>query len=299
MKENIDILIKKKIHQEQIKVPESYFKKIGMTLQGLPEERIKNTQGTKKLRYRHIVAAAAGFCLLISGTAYATVNYVQERMLSINENDKKEMADYKIDYSFMTSKEDVSSDKPAVDNVVGEDGIEQMKTMISIIYQVDTDNMEASLETDINGVYRIEINDSELGIYRALYDLDAERIVEIEYTSSIDIVSGKIEPDNEHFTEVGEKLTQTILRLDSNIAIKEIYCDYNITEDKLLARGIVNYIYKLEDGECYVVKYNTELDNVTNLFIIPYDAYQQIIDNNAVKQEKMGIERIRISIDVK
>jgi hypothetical protein len=183
--------------------------------------------------------------------------------------------------------------------VLGEDGIEQMKTMISIIYRVDTDNLEASMEADINGVYRIEINDSELGTYRALYDLDAERIVEIEYISGIDIVSEKIEPDNEHFAEVGEELTQIILRLDSNVAIKEIYCDYNITEDKLLARGMVNYIYKLENGECYVVKYNPALDNVTNLFIVPYDAYQQTIDNNVVKQEERGIHRIRISVDVK
>ena len=38
MKENMDMFIRKKIQQEQIKVPDSYFKKVNLTLQNLPEK---------------------------------------------------------------------------------------------------------------------------------------------------------------------------------------------------------------------------------------------------------------------
>jgi hypothetical protein len=174
-----------------------------------------------------------------------------------------------------------------------------MKTMISIIYQVDTDNLDATIEADINDLYYIEIDNSESGSYLATYDLDEQRITEIEFITSVDTETENIEPDNEHFVEVGKEFTQTIRKLDSNDKIKEIYCDYNITEDKVLSRAIVSYIYILENGECYVVKYNPILETVTDLFIVSYDSYQQTLDNNAAKLEKRGIQRIRISVDVK
>ncbi len=87
--------------------------------------------------------------------------------------------------------------------------------------------------------------------------------------------------------------------MDSNAVIREIYCDYNVTEDEILTRGAVNYIYRLEDCGCYVVKYNIAAEEVTDLFIVPYQEYQQTIDNNAAKQAERGIQRIRISINVK
>ncbi len=206
---------------------------------------------------------------------------------------------YKRDYSLMTSKEDLSCEVFSVDDAVEENAVEQMKTMLHVIYQIETDSLETSLETDINGVCRIEAGDSGQVSYRALYDLDSGRIVEIECISSVDVISEKIKPDNENFAKVGEELAETINRLDSNVIIREIYCDYNVTEDEILTRGTVNYIYRLEDGGCYVVKYNIAADEVTDLFIVPYQEYQQTIDNNATKQAERGIQRIRISINVK
>lgn len=376
MKENMDMFIRKKIQQEQIKVPDSYFKKVNLTLQNLPEK-------TTKYHLKYVAAVVISSCLLISGTVYAAVNYVEQRMLSIDENEKKKMADYtrnsvkdidtysreltedekermemllydyqvygkfpengleivddekmitadtlafitedsmfvlperaltdeellqiidfyyKRDYSLMTSKEDLSCEVFSVEDAVEENAVEQMKTMLHVIYQIETDSLETSLETDINGVCRIEAGDSGQVSYRALYDLDSGRIVEIECISSVDVISEKIKPDNENFAKVGEELAETINRLDSNVIIREIYCDYNVTEDEILTRGTVNYIYRLEDGGCYVVKYNIAADEVTDLFIVPYQEYQQTIDNNATKQAERGIQRIRISINVK
>jgi hypothetical protein len=383
VRRNIDTFIKEQIQQEQIKVPESYLNKVDMTLQGLPEDKMENTKVFNKPRFRYAAAIAVGFFLVMSVTAYATVNYVQKRMLSISDNEKQELVDYtnestldadsysreftddekdrmetllydyqfqgmfpendleivdnkemiekdtlafipedslfvlpertltdeellqiidfyyKRDYSIITSNEDITIDKPTVDNEIGEDCVEQMKTMISIIYQVDTDNLDATIEADINDLYYIEIDNSESGSYLATYDLDEQRITEIEFITSVDTETENIEPDNEHFVEVGKEFTQTIRKLDSNDKIKEIYCDYNITEDKVLSRAIVSYIYILENGECYVVKYNPILETVTDLFIVSYDSYQQTLDNNAAKLEKRGIQRIRISVDVK
>ena len=87
MKENMDMFIRKKIQQEQIKVPDSYFKKVNLTLQNLPEK-------TTKYHLKYVAAVAISSCLLISGTVYAAVNYIEQRMLSIDENEKKKMADY-------------------------------------------------------------------------------------------------------------------------------------------------------------------------------------------------------------
>lgn len=373
MKENMDMIIRKKIQQEQIKVPDGYLKKVNLTLQNLPEK-------TTRYHLKYVAAVGVSFCLLISGTVYAAVNYVQQRMLSMDENEKKEMADYtrssvkdidtcsreltedekermetllcdyqvrgkfpengleivddekmitadtlafitedsmfvlperaltdeellqiidfyyKRDYSLMTSKEDFPGEMLSVDDAVEENAVEQMKTMLRVIYQIETDSLETSLEADINGVYRIEAGNSGQVGYRALYDLDAGRIVEIECISDIDVTSEKIKPDNKNFIKIGEGLAETINRLDGNAAIREIYCDYNVTEDEMLTRGTVNYIYRLEDGGCYVVKYNVAADEVTDLFIVSYQEYQQTIDNNAARQAERGIQRIRISI---
>lgn len=58
-----------------------------MTLQNLPEK-------TTKYHLKYVAAVVISSCLLISGTVYAAVNYVEQRMLSIDENEKKKMADY-------------------------------------------------------------------------------------------------------------------------------------------------------------------------------------------------------------
>ena len=78
-----------KIQQEQIKVPDSYFKRINLTLQNLPEK-------TTRYHLKYAAAVAAGLCLMISGAVYDAANYVQQRMLSMDETKKKEMIDYTI-----------------------------------------------------------------------------------------------------------------------------------------------------------------------------------------------------------
>lgn len=379
MKENMDMFIRKEIKQEEIKVPESLFRRINMTLENLPEKETEKREAHTKNRFRYAAAITAVFCLLISGTVYATANYVQQRMLSMDENEKKEMVAYtrksvkdidtysreltvdekermetllydyrlqgkfpensmeivdnkemitegilafitedsmfvlpertltdeellqiidfyyKRDYSLMTDKEDRPSETLIVDDSVEETVIEQIKNVIGTLYQVETDNLEAAVEADINGVYRIEISDSGRAVFRALYD--SERIVELEYVSNNDAISEKIKPDNKYFTEIGEGLAKTIKKLDSSIVIEEIYCDYNITEDGVLTRGAVNYIFELKNGECYVVKYNLTEEVAADWFIVPYQEYQQTINDNAAKQAERGIQRIRISID--
>ena len=374
MKENMDMVIRSKIQQEQIKVPDSYFKRINLTLQNLPEK-------TTRYHLKYAAAVAAGLCLMISGTVYAAANYVQQRMLSMDETEKKEMIDYTIhsvkdidtysreltavekermetllyeyqvqgkfpengleivddgkmissdtvafvtedsmfvlpertltdeellqiidfyfkrDYSLMTSREDLPKEVLSVEEAVGENAVEQMKTMLHILYQIETDNLEISLEADINGVvYRIEAGSSGQVNYRALYDLASGRIVEIGSVCSMDVAPEKREPDNEHFTEVGEGLAETINRLESNAAIREIYCDYNVTEDAMLARETVSYLYRLEDDTCYVVQYNIAVDAVTDVLIVSYQEYHQILDRNAAKRAERGIERIRLTI---
>ena len=112
----------------------------------------------------------------------------------------------------------------------------------------------------------------------------------------MDVAPEKREPDNEHFTEVGEGLAETINRLESNAAIREIYCDYNVTEDAMLARETVSYLYRLEDDTCYVVQYNIAVDAVTDVLIVSYQEYHQILDRNAAKRAERGIERIRLTI---
>lgn len=380
MKENMDMFIRKEIKQEEIKVPESFFRRINMTLENLPEKETEKREAHTKNRFRYAAAITAVFCLLISGTVYATANYVQQRMLSMDENEKKEMVAYtrksvkdidtysreltvdekermetllydyrlqgkfpensmeivdnkemitegilafitedsmfvlpertltdeellqiidfyyKRDYSLMTDKEDRPSETLIVDDSVEETVIEQIKNVIGTLYQVETDNLEAAVEADINGVYRIEISDSGRAVFRALYD--SERIVELEYVSNNDAISEKIKPDNKYFTEIGEGLAKTIKKLDSSIVIEEIYCDYNITEDGVLTRAAVNYIFELKNGECYVVKYNLAEEEAADWFIVPYQEYQQTINDNAAKQEERGIQRIRISIDL-
>lgn len=383
MKENMDMMIRQKIQKEQVAIPEHYFKKINLTLQSLPEKVAENKKNSAKIRFKHVVPVAAALCLLISGTVYAAVNYVQQRMLSMDENEKKEMADYtrkseqdidtysreltedekerreallyeyqhqgkfpengleivdtkemvkegalvfiteesmfvlpertltdeellqiidfyyKRDYSLMASKEDMPSAAMTVNDEVKKNVIEQIKTMINTIYQVETDNLETSVEADVNGMYRIEISDAGQKRFSALYDLESERVVEIGAVSSVEATSEKRKSEKEYFVEVGKGLAETIKKLDSSAAIEAMYCDYNITEDEMLARGIVSYICRLENGGCYVVKYDLAADQVADLFMTPYQEYQRTIDDNAKKQAARGVQRIRMDIEVR
>lgn len=383
MNNHFDAKMKQRIFEEEVKVPDSYFKRVRLALENLPEEGTTGNSKIKTRRFKYATAAAAGICLLLSGTAYATVNYVQQRMQSLDEDAKREIADFtqsyaadvdaysreltdgerekmealmqdymsqgkfpekeltvvaqkeladgdtvtfaaeesmfilpertltdeellqiidfwfKRDYSLMTGSEAVSESLADEDNETLTKAEERAKAVIQKIYEIDIDSLTVSAEDGGNGTYRIEISGSELGRYMALYQTETDRITEVWCVSDV-ADSGQIsKTDEEAFAEQGKQIAEIIDQIDAEAAISEVYCDYTTTEDGMLARETISYLYILQNGECYVVKYSSAENIITDVLLVPYQDYQQTLDNNAAKMKERGIERTRISIELK
>ena len=57
---------------------------------------------------------------------------------------------------------------------------------------------------------------------------------------------------------------------------------------------LVSFVFKTSDNLCYVVKYDYNLEEVTDLFVMSYEDYQQTIENNKKKQEERGIKHKKV-----
>ena len=90
MSNNIDMSIKRKIETEDCNVPETYFMRVDQTLKSLPDKGTVR-KGTKRTLWP--VAVAACLCILLSGTVMAAVNYYQQRMQSMSQDEKNNMID--------------------------------------------------------------------------------------------------------------------------------------------------------------------------------------------------------------
>lgn len=379
MNEKTDMIIIKKIQHEDVKVPDSYSKKIDETLQQLPEHTVR-TYGRTKARFA--VAAAVAMCFVLSGTVFAAANYIKERMQTMAESEKREMisdlqnspanidsysreffeeeeerigqllseyqtmgkipkddlkvvenqkmitADtlafvtessmfilperaltdeellelidfyYKRDYSLQIKAEDIEAVAADVDMSAEAVAKTQALEMIRILYDVDTTDFKMIRNDAVDTEYRLEFINQEQDEYSAIFDLATERITEVAYSIGAHVQTEAVVPNIEQYKKTGELLLEKIRKLDSKEVVAEAYCTYQALEDGRVSRGRISYIYKLQSGMCYVVKYNLQASSITDWLMISYADYEQSLDKSVSQMAERGMERVKIVIPI-
>lgn len=209
---------------------------------------------------------------------------------------------YKRDYSIMqsSSRAAVLDDESIniVQDIDSEIPIQEVEQVVKNIYDVQSDIFETSVETDINQNYSILLKSTEDDkCFRIIYNVDKGRIEELDYSQGIDDFTEGVKVNIDEYINNFEHIKDMLVEdLSVTGEMEKCYCDYNVMSDGSLVRGIISYLFIMENGECYVVKYNCKDKVVTNILFLDYQYYQRIIDSNEDKRENRGITRERIDL---
>lgn len=203
---------------------------------------------------------------------------------------------YKRDYSLRIKAEDTEDVRAAVDVSAEAVAEKQALEMIQILYDVDTTDFKMTRNDAVDTEYRLEFTNQEQDEYSAIFDLTTERITEVVYSIGAQVQTEAVVPNVKQYKKMGESLLEKVRKLDSTEAVTEAYCTYQALEDGRVSRGRISYIYKLQSGACYVVKYNLHISNITDWLVISYADYEQSLDNNVSQMAERGMERVKIVI---
>ena len=220
----------------------------------------------------------------------------------LNDEEMLELIDfyYKRDYSIMQSsnRAEAQEDKGAniIKDIHSAVPIQEIEQVVENIYDVQSDIYEMSVEANIDQSYSIILKSTEDDKYfRVIYNMDTDRIEELEYSQGIVNYAEGVEVNVDDYLNNFEYI-KSVLVEDLSITgeVEKCYCDYNVMSDGSLERGIISYLFIMKNGECYVVKYNCKDRVVSSILLSDYQYYQGIIDSNESKREKRGITRERI-----
>lgn len=200
----------------------------------------------------------------------------------------------KRDYSLQIKAEDTEDVVADVDVDVSAEAVAKTQALeiIRILYDVDTTDFKTTRNDAVDTEYWLEFTSQEQGKYSAIYDLTTERITEVEYSIGEHVQTEAVVANVEQYKQMGESLLEKVRKLDSTETVTEAYCTYQALEDGRVNRGRISYIYKLQSGECYVVKYNLHVSNITDCLVISYADYKQVLDNTVGQMA----ERVKIVI---
>lgn len=201
----------------------------------------------------------------------------------------------KRDYSLQIKEEatEATEDVAAAVDVCAEAAAKtQAMEIIRILYDVDTTDFKTTRNDAVDTEYWLEFTSQEQDKYSVIYDLTTERITEVEYSIGEHVQTEAVVVNVEQYKQMGESLLEKVRKLDSTETVTEAYCTYQALEDGRVNRGRISYIYKLQSGECYVVKYNLHVRNITDCLVISYADYKQVLDNTVGQMA----ERVKIVI---
>ena len=176
--------------------------------------------------------------------------------------------------------------------------LQEVEQVVEKIYDVQSDTYETSVEAGIDQNYSILMKSKEDDeCFRIVYNADKGRIEELDYSQGIDDSTERVEVNVDEYINNFEYLTDMLVDdLSVTGEMEKCYCDYNVSPDGCLVRGIISYLFILENGECYVVKYDCKDKVVSNILLSDYQYYQGIIDLNESKRETRGVMRERIDL---
>ena len=168
----------------------------------------------------------------------------------LNDEEMLELIDfyYKRDYSIMQSsnRAEAHEDKGAniikdIDSAVP---IQEIEQVVENIYDVQSDIYEMSVEANIDQSYSIILKSTEDDKYfRIIYNMDTDRIEELEYSQGIVNYAEGVEVNVDDYLNNFEYI-KSVLVEDLSITgeVEKCYCDYNVMSDGSLERGIISYL---------------------------------------------------------
>ena len=210
---------------------------------------------------------------------------------------------YKRNYSLeVQSEAEASISEEQVSNQSFDDleisEVYDVERVVEKIYDVQSDTYETSVEADIDQNYSILLQSKEDDkCFRIVYNMDKSRIEELNYSQGTDNYTEGVEVNVDEYINNFDYIKNMLVEdLSITEEMEKCYCDYNVSPDGSLVRGMISYLYILENGECYVVKYNCKDKVVSNILLSDYQYYQGIIDLNESKRETRGVTRERIDL---
>lgn len=227
----------------------------------------------------------------------------------LTEEEMLEIIDfyYCRDYSLM---EKVNQENKTADNTnkveekigVDEDkAVELAKTVVKDIYGMDCTGFDITVEYDDSkgDIYIVTMKDSDTkSEYRVNVDAAQESIAEVSFIQQEDYSVTGITVDREKFiTKYEDALDILTLKMKIDKPIIQSTCEYNFYADGSLERGVVSYLFEMEDGTGYVVKYSCVYDVFFDIFETDYNKYRQTMDQNESNRKKRGLEREIIQME--
>lgn len=231
----------------------------------------------------------------------------------LTEEEMLEMIDfyYCRDYSLMEktkqeNKSEVNSDK-AVKNISkdknskdDDKAMELAKKVVSDIYGVNCEGFDNAIEyDDKRDVYTVTMKDSNRMLnYCVTLDSSKKEVLEINLIQKDDYSVFGISADRKKIiAKYKDALDIVTLKLKITKPIIKSTCEYNVCKDETLARGFVSYLFEMEDGTGYVVKYSCAYDAFYDIFETDYNKFRQTIDHNESYRKKSGLEREIIQME--
>jgi anti-sigma28 factor (negative regulator of flagellin synthesis) len=228
----------------------------------------------------------------------------------LTEEEMLEIIDfyYSRDYSLTEKSEQentvIDTPKELIENGgIDEDkAIEMAKAEVWNIYGIDCKEYETTVEYDDAGgygnIYRVDITDKETkSDYRVTIDADLKLVTEVYYTQENDYFDTGIKVDQDKYIEKYEDALNILTKgMGIEIPMLQSTCEYNYNSEGVLERGVVSYLFEMEDGTGYVMKYNCVTDVFFNIIMTDYNAYRKVMDQNDSKRKERGLERAIIQM---
>lgn len=223
----------------------------------------------------------------------------------LTDEEMLEMIDfyYSRDYSLA---EKVEQEKTDIDNTQGlmenaemneNEAIEIAKEEVKKIYGTDCKDYNITADYDDAGgygsMYRVEITDKKsMSNYNVTVDADKKIVTEVYYTPESDHFDTGMKVDKDKFVAKYEDALDILTkRMGIDLPILQSTCEYNYNSEGFLERGVVSYLFEMEDGTGYVLKYNFTSDVFFDIFTTDYEAYRKAMDQNKSNRQKRGLER--------
>lgn len=214
------------------------------------------------------------------------IDFYYSRDYSLNEKNKQE--------NTVTESPDKIIETAGMDE---EKAIELARVEVENIYETDCEKFEATVEFDDMGGngnrYRVVMTDNEtMSVYNVTVDADRKMVAEVLLSQQSDKFTSGIEVDQDKITAKYEDALEILTkRMGIELSITQSTCEYNNNSDGTLERGVVSYLFEMEDGTGYVMKYNYWNDVFYDILMTDYDSYRLMIDQSEDDRQERDVVR--------
>ena len=205
---------------------------------------------------------------------------------------------YQRDYSLLAEREKETQEM--ITNITEEEAVEMAKCYIGEIYEISLDDFKMENEIDGEKDYVIVFKNSKNDEYSVIIDTETKQVSEIQHPLELSDYDNSMVLNEKELSIYNDSVHE-ILKDKLNVMDKttDVYCEYYENSDGTIYKGNIQYIAKLKDGTCWIVKYSLKREKVYNVVLTSYDSYAENKNNNDQKFKNVGIKRKQIKVPLK